>query len=140
MRKSSAEVNSVTEKLKERLRSVSAASQEHVIKNDEEQARVYVETREKYLNDVTQCLKKSKFVVQEMRLQNFLDKSKAKRTYQELNESDIALVRERATLAANRVKLQYGILSHTSHARIGEAYLAAIAEYLPEPSEARIKK
>lgn len=69
-----------------------------------------------------------------------LDRPSTKRAYQELNESDEALVKERAILVTNQIKLRYGILSHTSHARIGEAYLGAIVEHLQEPAGAQIKK
>lgn len=43
-------------------------------------------------------------------------------------------------LARNRVKVEHGILSHPTHARIGEAYLASFVASLPEPAGARIQK
>lgn len=49
-----------------------------------------------------------------------------------MEEFDAAFLNERAALARNRMKLEFGILSHPTHARIGEAYVAAIVESLPE--------
>lgn len=49
-------------------------------------------------------------------------------------------LKERAALARNRMKLEFGILSHPTHARIGEAYLAVIVESLPELAGARLNR
>lgn len=57
-----------------------------------------------------------------------------------MEEFDAAFLNERAALARNRMKLEFGILSHPTHARIGEAYVAAIVESLPELVGARLKK
>lgn len=140
VRKHSAEVHKGAIEFEESVRSLSAKSNEIVEAGNEEQAREYVNSRKKLANDGAFWLKKSKNVVKELRKENILDQSTAKRRHKELDECDKALLQERAALAANRVKVQYGILSHTSHARIGEAYLAAIVESLPEPAGAHIKK
>lgn len=44
--------------------------------------------------------------------------------------------KERATLVKNYVKLEYAILGHPTCACIGEAYVSAIVERLPDPAEA----
>lgn len=41
-------------------------------------------------------------------------------------EFDAALLKERAALAKNRMKLEFGILSHRTPVRIEKAYLAAV--------------
>lgn len=140
VRKHSAEVDKGAIEFEERVRSLSAKSNEVVEAGNEEQAREYVTSRKKLANDGAFWLKKSKNIVETLRRENILDRPTAKRAHKELDECDKALLQERAALAANRVKVQYGILSHTSHARIGEAYLAAIVESLPEPAGAQIKK
>jgi hypothetical protein len=63
-----------------------------------------------------------------------------KRLFSEVDELDDIVTVERAALARNRIKLEFGILSHSCHARIGEAYLTALVDNLPEPFGARIKK
>lgn len=133
VRKHSAEFNSAAQDLQERIRTVSVTSQERIEFNNDKQAKNYVETRQSCADDAAVCLKKSKNAVKVLREQGVLERSVAKRAHKELDESDKKLLRERASLAANRVKLQYGILSHPTHSRIGEAYLAAIVESLPEP-------
>lgn len=133
-RKYSAEADKAAHDLAERLRALSASSQESLQSQNEDQPRKYVETREKLMGDAAFCLKKGKVVLKSLRADKVLDKPSFKRAYKELDDGDQALLQERATLAANRVKIRYGILSHPTHARIGEAYLAAIAENLPDPS------
>ena len=48
--------------------------------------------------------------------------------------------KERAALAKNRTKVECGKLSHPTHSKIGEAYLAFLVDSLSEPSGARVKK
>jgi hypothetical protein len=140
VRKHSAELDEAAKELHERERKISSASQERVEHDDGRQAQHFLETREQFVNDAATFLKKGKSVVKDLRAKDILDRATAKRAYKDLDGSDTALVKERAALVTNRIKLRYGILSHTSHARIGEAYLAAIVEYMPEPAGAQIKK
>ena len=58
----------------------------------------------------------------------------------DLEAPDAELLKERATLAANRVKIQYGILPHPTHSRIGEVYSLRIVENLSESAGARARK
>lgn len=69
-----------------------------------------------------------------------VDKKSAKRMISGIEELEAALLKERAALARNRAKLEFGILSHPTHARISEAYLASLVENLSEPAGARLKK
>lgn len=140
VRKHSAEIDDTAQNLQERIRSVSAASQETVEYNNEKQAQDYVKARQNCADDAVTCLKKCKNLVEGLRKQGVIERSAAKRAHKELEDSDMELLKERAALAANRVKLQYGILSHPTHSRLGEAYLAAIVENLPEPAGARVRK
>ena len=140
VRKHSGELNLTAEKLQERVRSVSAASQESLEGKKEDHARQYVQSREDLADDAFKCIKKGKQVVDDLRRQGVLDGPTAKRARDELDDCEMDILQERAAQAANRVKLRYGILSHTTHARIGEAYLAAVVESLPEPPGARLKK
>ena len=75
-------------------------------------------------------------VAQENRV---MDRKRAKRLLSGFEGKDANLFIERATLTKNRVKLEYDILSHPMHARIGEACLAKLVENLFEPAGARDK-
>ncbi len=57
-----------------------------------------------------------------------------------LDTIDVNLSKERLILAKRAVQIEYSILGHPSQARIGEAYLAAMAEQLKEPAGARVAK
>lgn len=140
VRKYSAEIDQGTTKFEERVRSLSAKSNEAIDIENEKQAKEYVNDRKTLVDDGAFWLKKSKNVIEALQKEKVLDRPTAKRAHKELDQCDKALLQERAVLAANRVKVQYGILSHNSHARIGEAYLASIVEGMHEPIGARIKK
>lgn len=71
-----------------------------------------------------------------MRKTQQIDRPTAKRAHKELDNFDAELLKERATLAANRVKMEYGILAHPTHFRLGSAYLFCIMEILPESAGA----
>lgn len=140
IRKRSAEVRNVADELDERIRKVSAASAKAIEKNDEAEIREYVGTRKRLASDVAVCVKRSKNMVEDLRSQKLIDQEGAEVSYRQLNELDAALLKERCALARNEIKLEFGILGHPSHARVGEAYLATLASILPEPAGARLKK
>lgn len=127
-------------KISDRIRTISASSDENIQYNNQQQAESYVENRQNLVDDAAICIKHCKNVVKELRNNQQLDRPTAKRAHKELDESDVELLKERATLAANRVKLTYGILAHPTHSRLGEAYLSCIVENLPEPAGARFHK
>lgn len=128
------------EKLKQRIRNVSANSQEIIGSFSPETAQKFVAEREPLTEQLAVHLKACRAKVREARENHMVDRKTAKRMLSGIEELDATLLKERAALARNRVKLEFGILSHPTHARIGEAYLAAIVENLPEPAGARIKK
>lgn len=128
------------ERLKARIRKVSASSQEIITSFSPEAAEKFVTEREPLTEDLATHLKACRSKVREARQGNQLDRKTTKRVLSGIEELDAALLKERAALANNRAKLEFGILSHRTHARIGEAYLAALVENLPEPAGARIKK
>ena len=139
VRKHSSEIDEAAIRFEKRVRKLSVQSNEAVDIENEEQVKEYLNNRKSLADEGAFWLKKSKNVIESLRKDNVLDGPTAKRAHNELDRCDKALLQERAALAANRVKVQYGILSHTSHARIGEAYLAAIVESMPEPAGAQIK-
>lgn len=127
-------------RLKERIRNVSTSSQETIGYFDPEAAQKFVTERESITEELAGHLKSRRNKIREARESNTMDMGTAKRALSEIEELDGALLIERGALARNHAKLEFGILSHPSHARIGEAYLAALVENMPEPAGARLKK
>lgn len=140
LRSVSQELADKGERLKERVRNISASSDEIIRKFDPKHAQKYVAEREPLAEEVASHIKTCRNKVREAQEKKLVDRNTAKRLLSGMEEFDAALLKERAALARNRMKLEFGILSHPTHARIGEAYLAAIVESLPEPAGARLKK
>lgn len=57
-----------------------------------------------------------------------------------MEDFDADLLKECTALAKNRVKLEYGMLAHPMHARMGEAYHNANVSDRPEPASATVNK
>lgn len=128
------------ERLQERVRTVSASSDEFVGVFSPERAKEFVTARQAVVDDLTTHLRTSRQTVREAQQQNTVDRRTAKRVLSDLEQCETAVRKERALIIKNRMKLEYGILAHPTHARLGEAYLAAITDALAEPSDARVKK
>lgn len=119
---------------------VSAASEQHVGPFNPEKARLFVAGRESVALELASYLQTGKQKLHEARQQGLIDRKTAKRIFSGIADSEEALVRERTALAKNRIKIEYGILSHPTHATVAEAYLASLVETLPEPTGAPVKK
>lgn len=124
--------------LKERIRTVSGTSQEELGSFSPPKAKRFLAERETLAEELASHLKASRTAVRDARVSNRIDRGTAKRLLSGTEAVDADLLKERAALAKNRVKLEYGILAHPTHARIGEAYLSAIIKSLPEPAGARV--
>lgn len=136
----SQELTDEGERLKERVRSFSAFSDEVIRRFDPKHAQKYVAERERLAEEVASHIKACRNKVREAQENKLLDRNNAKKLLFGMEKFDAALLKERAALARNRMKLEFGILSHPISARIGEAYLAAIVESLPESAGERVKK
>lgn len=140
LRHFSQELADDAEKLKARIRKTSASSDEEIANFQPELAKRFVDEREPITEDLATHLKACRTKIREAQSQGVLPLPNAKRLLSGIEDLDAALLKERAALAKNRMKVEYGILSHPTHSRLGEAYLAALVESLPEPSGARVKK
>lgn len=140
LRHFSQELADDAEKLKARIRNTSASSDVEVANFQPGVARRFVDEREPIAEDLATHLKACRSKIREAQSQGVLLQPIAKRLLSGIEDLDAALLKERAALAKNRIKVEYGILSHPTHSRLGEAYLAALADSLPEPSGARVKK
>lgn len=111
------------ERSKERIRKVSASSEEEIASFKAEIATGFVNERE----DLTAHLKAYRFKIREAQDQGLVNKPQAKRLLSGNENLDAAILKVYAALAKNRIKVEYGILSYATHLRIGEAYQAALA-------------
>ena len=128
------------EKLKARIRKMSASSDKKIANFQPGLAKTFVDEREPITEDLATHLKACRTKIREAQSQGVLPQQNAKRLLSGLEDLDAALLKERAALAKNRMKVEYGILSHPTHSKLGEAYLAALAKSLPEPLGTRVKK
>ena len=136
----SSEMADERDRLNERIRTASASSQLLLESFSPSRAKEYVANREPLLEDLAMHHKSCRNVLRKLNETKSIDKPTMKRLLSGIEELDAILLQERAALARNRVKLEYGILSHPTHARIGEAYLGALVDRLPEPAGAKFKK
>ncbi len=128
------------QRLQDRILKVRAVSEKFIGSFSPEIARSFVDERLSLTNDLADHIKESRNKVRVAREQHLLDNPTAKRLLFRMEEEDAALLKERAALARHRAKLEFGILSHATDARIGEAYLAALAESLPDSTGARTEQ
>lgn len=122
--------------IKARIRAVSGKSQEERGSFNPFRVQSFIEQRESIVEELATHLKSSRAAIREARARNVVDPLTAKSLLSGMEDVDAEILKERAALAKNRTKLEYAILSHPTHARIGEAYLSAIFERLPDPAGA----
>jgi hypothetical protein len=127
--------------LEGRIRKISDSSDEP-IGDEPEKTSLYISQRQKLVEDLEAHLKEARKIVHEAHIELFPgpQRNELKRTLSELNKTDNILLKERTALAADRIRVKYSVLRHPSHVKIGEAYIIAITENLPEPAESSYKK
>lgn len=128
------------DRLRERIKNAIASSQVLIGSFSPEVAQEFVAKREQLTEELAVHLKACRTKIREAQKHDLADRKTSKRMLSSIEELDAMLLNERAALARNRVKLEFGILSYPTHARIGEAYLATIEENLPQLSGARVTK
>ena len=136
LRSVSAELATREDRIKERIRVVSDSSLQKLGPFNPPRARQFLDLRDAWIEEVASHSTSSRSAVRDARASNVVDRPTAKRLLSGMEEYDAGILKERAALAKNRVKLEYAILAHPAHARIGEAYLSAIVERLLNPAGA----
>lgn len=141
VRKISKTIDNESAKLEGRIRKISDSSDEP-IGDESDKTTLYMDQRQELVEDLEAHLKKARKIIREARigLSSGPQKNELKRALTELGEADSTLQKERSALAANRMRITYGVLSQPSHVKIGEAYMMAITENLLEPAESSYKK
>jgi hypothetical protein len=127
--------------LEGRIRKISDSSDEP-IGDEPEKTSLYINQRQELVEDLEAHLKEARKIIREAHTELLPgpERNKLKRVLRELDETDSILLKERTALAADRIRVKYGVLGRPSHVKIGEAYMMAITENLPEPAESSYKK
>jgi hypothetical protein len=133
IRSSSTDTHMKAVAIERKIRIVVAAS-EKIVNNDIGQARAYVHCRQDVLEDASKLVKESRALLNSLCSRGVVDVEIAQELREELEEKEKGLVIERAYLAKNIRKAEYGILSYTPQTRVGGAYLT---QFITSSSEMR---
>jgi hypothetical protein len=126
--------------LEGRIRKISDSSNEP-IGDEPDRTSLYIDQRQELVEDIEAHLKEARKMVRQAREHSSnSQRNELKMALMELDETDKHLLKERAALASDRIRVQYGMLGQLSHVKIGEAYMMAITENAPEPAEASYKR
>jgi hypothetical protein len=141
VRKISETIDNDSAKLEGRIRKIFDSSEEP-IGDEPDKTSLYIDQRQELVEDLEAHLKEARKIVREARteLSSGHQRNGLKRALTELDQTDSILLKERTALAADRIRVKYSVLSQPSHVKIGEAYMMAITENLPEPAESSYKK
>ncbi|KEF60196.1 uncharacterized protein A1O9_05046 [Exophiala aquamarina CBS 119918] len=140
VRQISKTIDNESAEIEGRIRKISDSSDEP-IGDEPERTSLYIDQRQELVEDIEAHLKEARKVVREAReLSSNYQRKELKRALMELDATDNILLKERAALAADRIRVQYGVLGQLSHIKIGEAYTMAITGNLPEPANASYKR
>jgi hypothetical protein len=144
-RKISKTIDNESAKLEGRIRKISDSSDEP-IGDEPDKTSLYLDQRQELVEDmeahVKEARKIARKIICEARKELSLGSqiNEFKRALTELDKTNNILLKERTALATNRIRVKYNVLSQPSHVKIGEAYMMAITENLPEPAESSHKK
>lgn len=134
IRKISATIDKNAGQIEGRLRAISKSSDENT-GDDTSRVSSYIEERaalidemQSHLNDV----RKATMQAQEKATRE--ERSELKRALKDLDDNDRIILRERATLASSRVRIDYGMRGQLSHVKLGEAYMMSLTKNFPAPA------
>ena len=133
-------IDNESAKLEGRIRKISDSSDE-LIGDTPDKTSLYIHQRQELVEDIKH-LREARKIVREARTELSLghQRNELKRALAELDETDSILLKERTALAADGIRVKYSMLGQLSHIKIGEAYMMAITENLPETADSSYKK
>ena len=105
-----------------------------------EEIERYVAQRETFATEAQKYCKELRAILRTSRDEDKLDEKSAKRLRGEIDDLESIVSKERALVATNRTKLEYGTLAHSKLHCLGEAYMATIVENLALPAGATMQK
>jgi hypothetical protein len=142
-RKISKAIDNESAHIEGRIRKISDSS-DKPIGDDPDKTSDYLDRRQELVEDIEAHVKEIRKSIREARALKEISSgsqiNELKRAFIELDECDKILLRERTALAAARIRVKYDVLSQPSYVKIGEAYMMAITENLPEPADSSYKK
>jgi hypothetical protein len=141
IRKISETVDLESAELEGRIRKISDSSDEPIGDQPETASR-YITQREELVEDIEIHRKEARRIAREAytKLSPGPERNEMKRALSELDAIDGIILKERAALAADRIRIKYSVLGRPSNVKIGEAYMMAITDNLPEPAHSSYKK
>lgn len=120
--------NSVrSRRIKGKNREVSASPKTEIGSFKPEFATRFIKERNPIAEDLATHPTACRSKIREAQDQGLVDKPQAKRLLSSNENLDAELLKVRAALARNRIKVEYGSLSQPTHSRIDEAYLPMLA-------------
>jgi HNH endonuclease len=128
--------------IEDRIRKISDSSDE-AIGDEPAITSLYVDQREQLVEDLEAHVKEARKIVREALAHtehSGSQRNDLKRALTQLDESDNSILKERSALAADRMRVKYGVLGQPSHVKVGQAYMMAITDNLPKPAESAYKK
>ena len=125
----------MTTALKKRIKTVSDQFQEKVGSFSSSWVQNFLKQRKCIVEQLATHVKYTRAVVENARAKNTVDRRTAKRLFLGTENVNADILKKRAALAKNRVKLEYAILCPPAQAHIGKAYMNAIIERLSDPDQ-----
>ncbi|KAL6245283.1 hypothetical protein RBB50_008058 [Rhinocladiella similis] len=141
IRNISTAIDSAAAEIERRLRDMSNSSAEST-GDDPVRVSAYIQKRESFVNDLQHHLKEvRKVTIQAYEMATERDtRTDLKRILERLDVDDGAVLRERAALAANRIRIEYGMRGQLNYIKLGESYIMALTQSLPAPSGSSYSK
>lgn len=117
--------------MKEQIRKLSADSQEKIGPFGEKRvkrAERYTDDREKTTEAMDSVTRLKANLTKELEVKGQIDRTTAKRVLLDLEEEVSLIVRERAAIAKDLIKLKLGILSNIPSRKLAEAYATTLTQ------------
>ena len=141
VRKISKSIDDESVELEGRLRKIFSSSDEPIGKTSDK-VHQYLDQRQELVEHLQVHLQKVRKIIREAstELSSGLSEKELKRAFTEIVEVGRTVQKERSAIAADQTRVKYLVLSQASHVKLGEAYITAITENLPEAAVSAYKK
>ncbi|OAP54188.1 hypothetical protein AYL99_11723 [Fonsecaea erecta] len=141
IRNISESIDNNSAELEGRIRKISDSSDEP-LGEEPKTTSFYIDERQALVEDLDNHRREARRVAREAlaALSPGSKKNELKRALKELDDTDSIILRERTALAADRMRVEYSMLSRPGSVKIGEAYMMAITDNLLEPAGSSYRK
>ena len=142
-RKLSKSLDEQSTELERRIRTVSSSSEESIT-YEPSQSTQYIHRRKELAKDVDQHFRSTREELREALHKDSrtlpISRNSVKRALKELDAYDNILLRERAGLASERIRIEYAMRGHWGNQKVGEAYLMALTSAMDPPHHSTYDK